>query len=77
MALSRRAAAAPGHSYPISPNSKTFLLPQLHAFGFEVSETGTGFFSSGAWKAILRAGSEKDRDEWLVAIQQLQEAHTF
>ena len=77
VALSRRAAAAPGHTFPVSPASKCFLLPHLHACAFEVSEAGSGLFASGGWKAILRAGSDADMREWIVAIHQLQETHTF
>ncbi len=79
LALSRRAGDAPGHSYPLSPSTKCYHLPKLHAHAFEVSEAGAAFmgFASGGWKAILRAGGEADLREWLAAIQQLQETHTF
>jgi hypothetical protein len=77
LALSRRAGAAPGHTYALSPATKTFLLPHLHACAFEVGESGSGFFTTGGWKAVLKAGSETDMKEWLNAIAQLLETNTF
>ena len=73
IALLRKCGASASHAFVFSPTTK-LALSTTEPVAFELAED-RGFFGGGSTKVSLKALSERDREEWAIAIGLLQDTH--
>lgn len=67
VSLARKSGTPAKHSFVLTPSTKIKFPPNLHPAAFELLEE-RGFFGGGNTRAVLRAVSETDMLDWVMAI---------
>jgi hypothetical protein len=67
VSLARKAGSVAKHTFVLTPSTKIKFPPLLHPAAFELLEE-RGFFGGGNTRATLRATTEADMLDWVMAI---------